>query len=378
MPLPLTTLIANSGTLTQRLSDLHTRLLETVPGIDRVACALYHADDDTLKTFINSTRVGVAIEGYDYRLADSHSLSQLASSGEFRVLDDIASAIQSDSLHTRWLKDQGYRSSFTVPTYDQGHLLGFIFFDSLQPGAFNVAVQRDLVLYSNLIAMTISGELAAVRMLLESTRVARELTEMRDFETGAHLERMGRYARIIAREVAARHGRNDEFVESVFLFAPLHDIGKIAIPDQILLKRGRLEPGEREVMQTHVAKGMEIIERVIGKGGISQFPDSEILRNIVLGHHELLDGSGYPQGLSGDAVALEARIVAVADVFDALTSPRPYKQEWSNAAALQELQRLVGLGKLDADCVHALVTHLNEVLEIQARYFDREEPLGNR
>lgn len=377
MNLPMSTLIANSGTLSQRLADLHNRLLETVPGIDRVACALYDEADDKLTTFINSTRAGVAIEGYDYRLADSHSLSQLASSGDFRVLDDLTVAIQSDSQHSRWLKDQGYRSSFTVPTYDQGRLLGFIFFDSLQPAAFTVEVQRDLVLYSNLIAMTISNELSAVRMLLESTRVARELTEMRDFETGAHLERMGRYARIIAREVARAHGRDDEFVESVFLFAPLHDIGKIAIPDHILLKRGQLEPQEREVMKSHVAKGMEIIERVIGKGGISQFPDSEVLRNIVLGHHELLDGSGYPNGLSGDQVTLEARIVAVADVFDALTSPRPYKQEWSNEAALQELQRLVALGKLDAACVAALVSHLSEVVEIQARYFDREEPVSN-
>lgn len=377
MNLPMLTLIANSGTLTQRLADLHNRLLETVPGIDRVACALYDADDDKLTTFINSTRAGVAIEGYDYRLADSHSLSQLASSGDFRVLDDLTVAIQSDSQHSRWLKDQGYRSSFTVPTYDQGRLLGFIFFDSLQPAAFSVEVQRDLVLYSNLIAMTISNELSAVRMLLESTRVARELTEMRDFETGAHLERMGRYARIIAREVARAHGRDDEFVESVFLFAPLHDIGKIAIPDHILLKRGQLEPQEREVMKSHVAKGMEIIERVIGKGGISQFPDSEVLRNIVLGHHELLDGSGYPNGLKGDQVTLEARVVAVADVFDALTSPRPYKQEWSNEAALQELKRLVALGKLDAACVAALVSHLSEVEEIQARYFDQEEPVSN-
>lgn len=374
MTLPMSALIANSGTLTQRLADLHNRLLETVPGIDRVACALYDADDDKLATFINSTRAGVAIEGYHYRLADSYSLSQLASSGDFRVLDDLTVAIQSDAQHSRWLRDQGYRSSFTVPTYDQGHLLGFIFFDSLQPAAFSVEVQRDLVLYSNLIAMTISNELSAVRMLLESTRVARELTEMRDFETGTHLERMGRYARIIAREVAAAHGRDDEFVESVFLFAPLHDIGKIAIPDHILLKRGQLDAQEREVMKSHVAKGMDIIERVIGKGGISQFPDSEVLRNIVLGHHELLDGSGYPNGLSGEEVTLEARIVAVADVFDAFTSPRPYKQEWTNEAALQELKRLVTLGKLDAACVEALITYQSEVLEIQARYFDREEP----
>ena len=348
------TLVENPGSLTERLSVLHDRLLESVPGVDRIACALYDADRDRLKTFINSTRVGQAISGYEYRLADSLSLSHLAESGQFRVLDDIAQAMGSDSAHASWLHAQGYRSSFTVPIYDLGKLLGFIFFDSMQPGAFTPEVQRDLVLYTSLITMSITNEMSAVRMLIESARVARELTEMRDFETGMHLERMGRYSRIIAREVAPGRGLNDEFVESVYLFAPLHDIGKISIPDRILLKPGKLDAEERAVMEAHVTKGMEIIERIIGRHGLSHFPDSQTLKNIVLCHHECLDGSGYPQGLSGDQVPLEARIVAVADIFDALTAKRPYKKEWALETAFVELERLAGVGQLDADCVAAL------------------------
>jgi len=370
------TLVENSGSLTERLSTLHDHLLQSVPGVDRIACALYDADRDRLKTFINSTRVGQAISGYEYRLADSLSLSKLAESGQFRVLDEIAVVLGSDTDHSRWLKEQGYRSSFTVPIYDQGKLLGFLFFDSMQPAAFKPEVQRDLVLYTTLITMAITNEMAAVRMVIESARVARELTEMRDFETGTHLERMGRYSRIIARHVAPLRGLNDEFVESVYLFAPLHDIGKISIPDRILLKPGKLDAQERVIMETHVHKGMEIIERIIGRNGLNHFPDSQTLKNIVLCHHEYLDGSGYPHGLDGDQIPLEARIVAVADIFDALTAQRPYKKEWALDNAFVELERLASLGKLDPDCVAALRINAQEVFEVLRRYVDSDAEQG--
>lgn len=365
--------VVNSGTLMDRLSALHGRLLESVAGVDRVACALYDAEEDKLRTFIHSTRRGHAITGYEYRLADSYSLSKLAQSGDFRVLDDIAAAIRSNTSHSKWLQDQGYRSSFTVPTYENGTLLGFVFFDSTQTSTFTPQVQRDLVLYSSLITMAISSEIAAVRMVIESTRVARELTEMRDFETGQHLERMSRYSRIIAHKVAEACGLNDEFVESVYLFASLHDIGKIAIPDHILLKPGRLDADERRTMETHVDKGVEMIERIMGHDSMNELPDSSVLRNIIQCHHECLDGSGYPLGLAGDQVPMEARIVAVADIFDALTTPRPYKKEWSLDQAFTELDRLAGLGKLDASCVLALRTSYADVKEIRQRYVDRGE-----
>lgn len=348
-------LLLQSDTLSKRISDLHTRLIETVPAVDRIACALYDAKQDLLKTFINSTRSGEPITRYEYRLSDSQSLLQLAKTGSFRVLDDINSDITSNNEHSTWLRAQGYQSSFTVPIYDNGELLGFVFFDSRQSGAFTSATQRDLVLYTTLISMTIAGEMAAIGTILESARVARELTEMRDFETGAHLERMGRYARLIAKEVAAKLDLPDEFVEQVHLYAPLHDIGKIGIPDRILLKPGKLTPEERHIMNSHVEKGVEINDRIMGAANSNRLPDASILRNIVQNHHELLDGTGYPRGLKGDQIPIEARIVSVADVFDALTSMRPYKQRWSVEEAFAELDTLRVQGKLDPDCVAALI-----------------------
>lgn len=367
---PAQVLLDNAETLTDRLALLHARLLETVPGVDRIACALYDAKEDTLKTFVHSTRQGSAIAGYEYKLSESRSLSELAQTGEFRVLDDIARAIESDTRHAHWLHQQGYQSSFTVPIYDAGALLGFIFFDSMQPAAFNTTVQRDLVLYCSLISMSISSELGAVRSMLEATRVARELACVRDFETGSHLERMARYSRLIAKAVAPARGFNDEFVESVYIFAALHDIGKIGIPDSVLLKPGKLTADETHIMRGHVMKGVQIIDRIVGSGSERRLPDSTVLRNIVWCHHEYLDGSGYPRGVAGDAVPLEARVVTVADIYDALTTQRPYKTVWSHEEAAAELHRLVDAGKLDAACVNALVQHGADVQAIHDRYRD--------
>jgi HD-GYP domain-containing protein (c-di-GMP phosphodiesterase class II) len=370
----LQSLNAEARTLNGRLKALHQRLLETVPAVDRIACALYDPSEDLLKTFINSTRHGQPIAAYEYPLSASKALSQLASSGEFRVLQDIEQELQTDTVHTSWLRSQGYRSSFTVPLYDGGQFIGFVFFDSTQPAAFEPTVQRDLVLYTSLIGLAIVGEISALRAMLEATRVARELTAARDFETGAHLERMARYSRVIARAVAAPQGQDDEFVESVYLFASLHDIGKIGIPDSVLLKKGRHTPEETTVMRTHVALGVQIIDRIVGDPAHPKLPDSSILRNIVQCHHEYLDGSGYPQGLRGEAIPLEARIVTVADIFDALTGARPYKARWSVDQALAELDAMVQAHKLDPQCVQALHQHRAEVVAIHEHYADPDGP----
>lgn len=359
-----------SATLTQRLQLLHARLLETVPDVERIACALYDQDEDLLKTFINSTRAGSAITGYEYKLSDSQALSAMAASGEFRVLDNIEHAMQSNTAHASWLRDQGYRSSFTVPIYDGGSLTGFVFFDSLHPTAFTAPVQRDLVLYTNLISMAIASELSALRAVLNATRVAREMAEVRDFETGAHLERMARYSRVIAQTVAPGAGMDDEFVEHVYMFSALHDIGKVGVPDKVLLKPGKLNSDERAIIETHVDKGVRIIDRIIGIGAREHLPDSTVLRNIVHCHHEYLDGSGYPRQLTGGQIPLEARIVTVADIFDALTAARPYKTVWTPEEALQELDRMVQAGKLDPVCVQALHDNPAQLRAIRERYQD--------
>jgi HD-GYP domain-containing protein (c-di-GMP phosphodiesterase class II) len=153
----------------------------------------------------------------------------------------------------------------------------------------------------------------------------------------------------------------------VFLFAPLHDVGKIAIPDRILLKPGRLSDAEFQLMKTHVAKGVAIIDTIAHSFGIGATQHVELLRNIVEFHHEAVDGSGYLQGRAGSDIPLEARIVTVADVFDALTTTRPYKPAWSTEDAFRLLGELAG-SKFDAACVAALQENRPVVEAIQERF----------
>jgi two-component system, response regulator RpfG len=188
--------------------------------------------------------------------------------------------------------------------------------------------------------------------------------EFRDEETGNHLIRMSRYSRLIAATV----GMEREDTETVELAAPLHDIGKIGIPDGILLKPAKLDEGEWHVMRRHPLIGHEIL-----KGSASKYVRMGAL--IALGHHEKYDGTGYPNGLVGDHIPLCARIVAVADVYDALTSARPYKGAWSSEQACDYL--LSQRGKhFDPRLVEAFLGAKEEVLRIQNEWRDMPAMAG--
>ena len=183
---------------------------------------------------------------------------------------------------------------------------------------------------------------------------------------------MSRFARLIARGLVPSHGLTDEFVEQVFLFAPLHDIGKIGIPDSVLRKPGSFTPEERKVMESHVELGVQMVDRLVDDFSLRAVAGVKCLRNLVSGHHEFLDGSGYPRGLQADDVPLEARIVTVADIFDALTSRRVYKNAWGIDEALDALDKMVAEGKLDKDCVDALRANKAEAKQIIERFGETE------
>ncbi|UFS63182.1 CHASE2 domain-containing protein [Sulfurimonas sp. HSL-3221] len=157
------------------------------------------------------------------------------------------------------------------------------------------------------------------------------VAETRDMETGAHIIRTKNYVRLLAmamaRQGSYREILSDTYIEQLFHTAPLHDIGKVGIPDHILKKPGRLTPEEFETMKLHTTYGKEMLDNAI-----NSYRDNEMLRvarNIAYGHHEKWNGSGYPQGLSGEAIPLEARLMALADVYDALISRRYYKEPFS-------------------------------------------------
>lgn len=190
--------------------------------------------------------------------------------------------------------------------------------------------------------------------------------EYRDPETGAHIQRMSHYSRHIARCLGLSMEQQDLLLEA----APMHDIGKVGTPDLVLLKPGRLTEEEFAVMKQHAVIGYEILNA-------SNSPLLKVAAEIARTHHEKFDGSGYPCGLKGDDIPLFGRIVAVADVFDALTSERPYKKAWDIDKALQMLRDGAG-SHFDPACVEAFLTDWDAVLEIKNRFVDDNVEIRDR
>jgi len=159
---------------------------------------------------------------------------------------------------------------------------------------------------------------------LEPYRTIASVAEMRDNETGHHMLRVGAYSRLLASAI----GLNTKFSSDIETFAPLHDLGKVGITDEILLARRKLTDGEFSIMRNHAVLGHQILA---GKKGL------EMADEICWCHHERWDGSGYPRGLKGEAIPVSARITSIADVYDALRNERPYKQAWTHQATVREI-----------------------------------------
>lgn len=177
--------------------------------------------------------------------------------------------------------------------------------------------------------------------------------EYRDEETGNHVVRMAKYSRIIAEGL----GLSADEADVIEMSAPMHDIGKIGIRDNILLKPGKLTTEEFEIMKSHTVIGHEIL-----KGSPSKFLKMGAV--IALGHHEKFDGTGYPYGKKGSEIPIEARIVALADVYDALVSERPYKNAWPIEAALKFMKKQCGT-HFDPECFKSFEDNLDAILRIQ-------------
>lgn len=190
--------------------------------------------------------------------------------------------------------------------------------------------------------------------------------EYRDEETGNHVVRMAKYAREIAEELGLTQTECDDIEYA----APMHDIGKIGIPDGVLLKPGKLNANEWEIMQSHTTIGYEILSN-------SQSKYMQMGAVIALYHHERFDGRGYPNGLRGSDIPLIARIVTVADVYDALVSVRPYKDAWPAEEAIAYLKAQAGT-QLDPQCVDAFCRRIPQVMQIQQDYSDDDVAPNNQ
>jgi len=355
--------------LSDKLRIIHQVIRQEFPFIDRLSISLLDDKTSILKTYTHSTIGSNPLTAYEVPLSAAPSLSEIIKHRRPRIVQDLAIFAQGEHKHTKRLTNKGYKASYTMPLYQSGTFLGFLFFNSNQTHPFVPEVLRQIDIYGHLIALMVISELTAIRALLSAVRVARNMTHYRDMETGAHIERTAHYARLIAHEIAELHHISDEQIEHIFMFSPLHDIGKIGIPDSILRKPGKLNEEETKVMMTHPEKGGEIINAILKDFGLGTFSHVDILRNIAVYHHEAIDGSGYPGGLKGDEIPIEARISSVADIFDALTSQRAYKEPWSNEEAFAKLEQLADT-KLDRDCVEAMLKNERKITDIQKLFRD--------
>ena len=236
----------------------------------------------------------------------------------------------------------------------------------ISPAIVLARVRTHLALYDQTRELE---RLVALRTAeLEKTRsqIIRRLgraAEFKDNETGNHVIRMSHYSRLIAQA----SGMPPAQVEVLFHAAPMHDVGKIGIPDHILLKPGKLDAQEWEVMRQHPAMGAEII-------GEHKDELLKAAHEVALTHHEKWDGTGYPAGLRGDDIPIFSRIVAIADVFDALTTARPYKEAWTVEAALQMIDE--GAGRhFDPGLMVALASALPEMLKVKEQYSEEKGAL---
>ncbi len=358
----------------EKLKKVFGVLNERLNGaIERIGIALYDEQANMVKTYTSVDQSESPLFFYETSLEHAPGLKEMKERRQNRVIDDMTIFTNAKGLHTRKIALRGFLSSFTFPMYREESFLGFIFLNAERKNFFTDEIQPFLAMVCHLITDMIHLEILTMKTMVAAFRSANTYIHFKDPETGEHLDRMARYCKMIALEMA-RNGEidfSDRQVEFLFMFSPLHDIGKIAIPDRILLKPGSLNEEERKIMETHTTHGKRIIDNLIETFQLEVGDHTKLIHEVVELHHELLDGSGYPHGLSGNQVPVCARIVTVSDIFDALTSERPYKKAWSNEDAFTELDKLVASGKIDKRCVRVLKANQTEVKAIQKQFCDK-------
>ena len=361
--------LANGISDSRRLSLLHAALRRQFPEVERVAVALYDPRTRLVSTFLAHDARPTRLWFYQARLEDVPGLRKVLRTRKIRVVRGLHLLVPGPARHHKALRASGYRSSATFPIFRGRRLEGFVFFNSRRAGAFGRQELPLLEAFAQLVADEAMSRVRSARLLRAALRTAVAMVHARDPGTGSHVDRMGLYAGLIARELArsGKHRFTDETIRAIEEFAPLHDVGKLGVPDRVLLKRGPLGRAERRLMESHTTKGRELIDAILRDFSAGTTARADTLRQIAEHHHETMDGTGYPHGLCGRRIPIEARIAAVADVFDALTTARSYKDAWPLDRAFRELRRLAG-SRLDADCVEALERSRPAIERLRRRF----------
>ncbi|GAU77551.1 response regulator [Fusibacter sp. 3D3] len=360
------------------INDLNDRIYAQ-NGFDEVLQYVFYA----CKPFIPYNRIGIAIisddgkkiiatrakadhpillgRNYQEYLSQS-SLSDVIRNNEYRILNDLSEYLQNKphSESTRLILAEGLRSSITIPLSVENKVVGVIFFSSVEKNAYNISHIHFLSNIANALAISFEKSFVYDELILASVKGFAGIVESKDHATGNHIERMSQYARyiceILYEDKYFIQEIDENFIELIYKFSPLHDIGKVGIVDSVLNKPSKLTEQEFEIMKAHTSIGYNILRDMSASKFFNRTAFFKIAMDITCYHHEKFDGTGYPEGLIGKHIPLAARIVALADVFDALTSERPYKSAFSYEEALTIIEE--GKGKhFDPDIVNCLLHH---------------------
>jgi response regulator RpfG family c-di-GMP phosphodiesterase len=318
----------------EMLAFIHQTFIFYIP-YNYIGIALIDSDKKKLTASYgvsDKTIVGLPgkLIGKTYPVQET-SLENVIQAGIPRIINDLETygKAQPFKPYNQIILESGIRASITVPLAIGNEPMGVIFFSSSKKNVYKKRHIQFLQTLANSIAISFKQNIFINDLLYSTTLSLAKLAEARDEDTGEHLERMQAYARLIATLLFENKIYEDEltysYIEEIEKFSPLHDIGKVGVKDGILLKPGKLTKEEFEEMKKHTLYGAEVLstaQLTIQRHGKPIFQRGI---EIAKSHQEKWDGSGYPEGLKGDQIPLSARIVAVADVFDALTSKRPYK-----------------------------------------------------
>jgi Response regulator containing a CheY-like receiver domain and an HD-GYP domain len=301
------------------------------------------------------------------------SLGTVLESGEARIINDLEAYCAGKPLkvYNKALLESGIRASITLPLKVAGEAVGLIFFSSKRKNVYTKEHTNLLETLANSIAISMNNNILTNEIVYSSILALAKLSEARDEDTGEHLDRMAKYSRLIARLLYENELYQDaitlEYIERIEKFSPLHDIGKVGIMDHILLKPAKLTEEEFEEMKKHAAFGGQVLraaDKNMQDKGISLF---DMGVEIAEAHHEKWDGSGYPFGKQSEEIPLSARIVALADVFDALTSKRPYKKAFSLDTSFQIIED--GRGKhFDPLIVNVFLKNRKKIEELYYKF----------
>lgn len=303
------------------------------------------------------------------------SLWKIIHTKTYRIVDDINLISQTPQI-TRLIQ-AGYVSSMTVPIVFRDKVAGIIFFNSKKPGYFtDKNIEKDFIYLAQVLSSKYIQELERRNNFKKLLQVALKISHHRDPETAQHLIRMGKYSETLARLMAHLTPKiTTEFIHRIRFYAPFHDIGKYRIPDEVLFSNKIFTQEERDIMNMHPIYGEEIIDELVRVSDLNNtlVEDMLFLKNIIRFHHEAYDGSGYPDRLSQLDIPLEARIVTLADVFDALLSKRPYKEPWNISKVIHFIRDKSGT-LFDPVCAKVLIDNIEDFVTIQEVICD-EQPM---